>query len=353
MMTTSKTGAIATLLTSIAAFTACSEPPGTDDATFPDLTGQYLGQIVPGDEPELFAPGIVSTGMYTRDVAMTPDGDEIYYCVMEAGFSIVLKTKLVDGRWTKPEVAPFSADAAHQEIEPHIAPDGRKMFFLSDRRPDGVTLEPDERGRWANQDIWVVDRVGDGWGQPYNLGPPVNTDSSEFFPSVTRDGTIYFTRSNQATRESYIYRSRFIDGQYAEAERLPAQVNSTNSQYNAFIAPDESYIIVPVAGREDSFGGTDYYIVFRSDDDVWSEPINLGDRVNTPAGAEFSPYVSPDGKYFFFMSSRRTPWSEVPDTLSYDYIRQRVNDSGNGKSDIYWMDAGFLEELRVTAWGDS
>lgn len=353
MMTIRQTGAAATLLTLVATVMACAPQPVTEDTSFPDLTGPYLGQVQPGDEPELFAPGIVSTGMYTRDIAMTPDGKEIYFCVMEAGFSVVLKTKLVDGRWTQPEVASFSADAAHQEIEPHIAPDGQKMFFLSDRRPDGVTLEPDERGRWAHQDIWVVDRVGDEWGEPYNLGAPVNSDSSEFFPSVTRDGTIYFTRSNPATRDSYIYRSRLVDGRYAEPERLPSQVNSTNSQYNAFIAPDESYIIVPVAGREDSYGGTDYYIVFRNDDDLWSEPINLGDRVNTPAGAEFSPYVSPDGEYFFFMSSRRTPWSEVPDTLSYEYIRQRVNHSGNGKSDIYWMRAGFLEELRIAAWEDS
>jgi Tol biopolymer transport system component len=353
MMTTRPTAATATFLTFLATVMACAQQPAAEDTTFPNLTGGYLGQVVPGDEPQLFAPGIVSTGMYTRDIAMTPDGGEIYYCVMEAGFSVILQSKLVEGHWTKPEVTSFSADAAHQEIEPHIAPDGQKMLFLSDRRPDGVPLEPDERGRWANQDIWVVDRIGDDWGEPYNLGPPVNTDSSEFFPSLTRDGTIYFTRSHPATRESYIYRSRWVDGQYAEPERLPTQVNSTNSQYNAFIAPDESYIIVPVAGREDSFGGTDYYIVFRNDDDAWSEPINLGDRINTAVGAEFSPYVSPDGRYFFFMSSRRIPWTEVPDTLSYDYIQGRVDSPGNGKSDIYWVDAGFVEQLRNTAWEGS
>lgn len=353
MTRTEHIGAIAASVTLIAAVMACAPQPAAEQTTFPELTGDYLGQPLPGDVPQLFAPGIVSTGMYTRDIAMTPDGHEIYYCVMEAGFSVIVRTKLVEGRWTRPEVVPFSADAAHQEIEPHITPDGQRMFFLSDRRPDGVPLEPDERGRWTNQDIWVVDRAGDGWSEPYNLGPPVNTDSSEFFPSVTRDGTIYFTRSNPETRASYIYRSRLVDGRYVQPERLPPQVNSTNAQYNAFIAPDESYIIVPVAGRADSFGGTDYYIVFRRDDDIWSEPINLGDRINTPAGAEFSPYISPDGRYFFFMSSRRIPWSDVPDSLSYDYIRHRVETSGNGKSDIYWVEAEFVDEMRSGAWEDS
>ena len=327
--------------------------PGTAGSDFPELTGEYLGQTPPGEVPQLFAPGIVSTGMYTRDIAMTPDGNELYFCVMESGLSVVFRTKLVDRKWTRPEVVPFSADGAHQEIEPHISSDGSKMFFLSDRRPDGVVLPPEERGQWANQNIWVVDRIDDEWGEPYLMASPVTSDSSEFFPSLTRDGTIYFTRSLPETRESYIYRSRLVSGEYAQPERLPPQVNSTTSQYNAFVAPDESYIIVPVSGREDSYGGTDYYIVFRSEDDVWSEPINLGDSINTPQAGEFSPYVSPDGKYFFFMSSRRIPWEEVPDTLSYDYVKGRYASSANGNSDIYWVDAGFIEELRRTAWGES
>jgi hypothetical protein len=269
---------------------------------------------------------------------------------MESGLSVILRTKLIDGKWTKPEIVPFSADAAHQEIEPHISHDGNKLFFLSDRRPDGTALPPEERGRWAHQNLWVVDRIGDEWGDPYILGPPVDSDSSEFFPSLTRDGTIYFTRSIPETQESYIYRSRFVNGSYADAERLPRQVNSTTSQYNAFVARDESYIIVPVAGREDSHGGTDYYIVFRSEDDSWSEPINLGDRINTPQTGEFSPYVSPDGRFFFFMSSRRIPWEDLPDSVTHDYITQRYAASQNGNSDIYWVDAAFIEDLRRRAW---
>ena len=42
-------------------------------------TGPYLDQPPPGDEPALFAPGIVSDGLANRDLAITPDGDEIYW----------------------------------------------------------------------------------------------------------------------------------------------------------------------------------------------------------------------------------------------------------------------------------
>ena len=46
---------------------------------FYELTGNYLGQELPGMTPRLFAPGIVSTGLSERDMAITPDGDEIYF----------------------------------------------------------------------------------------------------------------------------------------------------------------------------------------------------------------------------------------------------------------------------------
>ena len=329
---------------------ACAYSDRAGDEEFPVLTGEYLGQTPPGATAELFAPGIVSTGMYTRDVAMMPDGSEIYFGVTFGGLTAILVTKSAGGRWTEPEVAPFSADPTFMNLEPHISPDGQKFYFLSNRPPDGSALADDEIGGWTHQDIWVMDRTEDGWGEPYNLGPPVNSDAPEFFPSVTSDGTMYFTRGVEGTQQSTIYRSRLVDGRYQEPERLGPQVNSTAAQFNAFIAPDESYIIVPVFGREDSRGGTDYYIVFRSEDDTWSEPINMGDEVNHPRGGEWSPYVSPDGKYFFFMSSRRPPPSALPESLTFDYLKEMYVTAPNGNSAIYWIDAGFIEELRATAW---
>jgi tricorn protease-like protein len=69
--------------------------------------------------------------------------------------------------------------------------------------------------------------------------------------------------------------------------------------------------------------------------------------VNTEGGVEYSPYVSPDGEYFFFMSSRMRPADErAEDRLTYAVLEQRHNQPRNGNSDIYWIDAGFIEELR-------
>ncbi len=332
-----------TLSCTAVVFAACTQPASTDD--FPILTGPYLGQTPPGDTAELFAPGIVSTGMYTRDIAMTPEGDQLYFGVLIGGLAVLMETKMVDGVWTQPEVAPFSRNSEYLNLEPHITPDGQHFYFLSTRPPPGEELGEHEVRAWAHQNIWAMDRVGEGWGEPY-LPAAINTDAPEYFPSVTRDGTMYFTRGVEDTRESYIYRSRLVNGEYIEPERLGPNVNSTTSQYNAFIAPDESYIIVCSSLREDGTGRDDYFIVFRNDDDDWSLPINMGERINTERGAEFSPYVSPDGKYFFFMAIRSGPVEPLPELLSAGYLRDLHAGPYNNSVNVYWIDAGFIEELR-------
>jgi hypothetical protein len=314
------------------------------------LTGPYVGQAPPGDTAEIFAPGVVTTGVYTRDVAIMPDGSELYFGVLLGPVTAIAVTRQgPDGGWSKPEVASFSRDSRFFNLEPAISPDGSRLMFLS-TRVDGREPDPGEMRAWANEDIWVVDRAGDDWSEPYNLGPPVNTEDSEFFPSMTRDGTLYFTRGTEGGEESHIYRSRLVDGQYQEPERLGPEVNSTANQFNAFIAPDESYLILCTGDRDDSLGGTDYYVVFRSDEDRWSGPINLGTAVNTPGSGEFSPYVSPDGRYLFFMSTRLGAREKIPHTLDWDYIQGYRNQPEIGNAGIYWIDASFIEALRPSGF---
>jgi hypothetical protein len=318
----------------------------------PAYSGPYLGQTPPGAEPELFAPGVVSTGMHTRDMAMTPAGDEIYFSVSAGPFVAILGSRLVGGEWTQPEVTGFSADPTAGDIEPHISPDGSRFFFVSDRSTDGSPLPEAERGRWERADIWVMERAEGGWGEPVRLDSPVNSEADEFFPSSTADGTLYFTRDDPATRRNYIYRARPDGSGYAEPERLPEQVNSAN-QFNSFVAPDESYLILGVFGRPDSHGGTDYYIVFRDENDNWSNPLNLGPVVNQERGEEWAPYVSPDGKYFFFMSTRQPYPAEAPVRLTRDWLLRFHGGPESGNPAMYWMQAGFLEELRAQAvWGE-
>jgi hypothetical protein len=305
---------------------------------------EYLGTRPPGAHAALFAPGIVSTGMDERDIAITPYGQEIYWGVSSPGhgFATIVvsrRTDATESGWTVPRVAAHMTDPSVLHIEPALSPDGKRMFF--------TVVRPGAAGGFEDSDIWVMERGKTGWATPTPLGPTVNTDGGEFFASPTRSGDLYFTREPRDGRNAGIYRSRLVDGKYAEAERLPVQVNAGTGRFNAFVDRDERYLIVPMQGQPDSLGGVDYYVVFRNDDDSWSEPINMGAEVNTAGSQEYSPYVSPGGKYFFFMSSRRE--TAPPKLLTYKFFTDMMGRPRNGSSDIWWIDAGFIEKLRPTA----
>lgn len=338
---------VTSMTAAIVGLAGCQGQP-VEPEGFPVLTGPYLGQAPPGGEPALFAPGIVNKGLYTRDIAMMPDLSEIYFGVNVGNYAVatVMVSRLVDGRWTEPEVAPFASDPRWSDMEPCIDPDGAKLYFASNRPAGEGGEEPEE-----HHAIWVMERAGDGWGAPALLPEVINDGSANFFPSVTHDGTLYFTR-DLPDGGNAIFRSRMVGGLYAPPERLPEQVNSTRNQFNAYVAPDESYLIVPTFGRPDSVGSVDYYIVFREADDTWTEPVNLGDKINTDGGSEYSPYVSPDGKYFFFMSSRKDVDLAGP-PLTTDRMVELHNTSGVGLPSIWWIEAGFVERLRTEAQSET
>jgi hypothetical protein len=279
--------------------------------------------------------------MFTRDVAISPDGKEIYYCVALGNYTYatILYLREVNGKWQSPEIVSFSGGPGVIDFEPAFSADGSRLYFLS-TRPDGD--EPP-----GDQDIWYVERTGDGWADPVNLGYPINTDGGEFFPSLTRDGTLYFTRNERGSALNQVYRSRVEDGLFQEPELLPEQVNCGTNRFNAYVSGDEEYMIVPAQGMIDAFDGVDYYIVFRDAADRWSEPVNMGPLVNKDNARGWSPYVSPDGKYFFFMATRTMEIGR--DSWDYQNLIKLHRSSNNGNADIYWMDAGFIQHLREGA----
>ena len=76
---------------------------------FPVLKGPYLGQKLPGNTPEPFAPGVVSTTAHEFACSFTPNGNEFYFSRRDSalGVPVIMVSKLRNGAWTKPEIAPF------------------------------------------------------------------------------------------------------------------------------------------------------------------------------------------------------------------------------------------------------
>ena len=301
------------------------------------LSGDYPGETSAGDLPTLFSKGFVSTNLSERDVAISPNGKEFYYTLWTGTFGVIMKIKEKDGKWESPEVVPFSHQ--YSNLEPFITNDGKKLFFSSNR-----PIKPDAKIK--DYDIWFVENSDTGWGNPVNLGSPVNSGGNEFYPSLADNGNIYFTaaRSDSYGSED-IYLSEYKNGNYSNPVNLGTTVNSKTDEFNAFIAPDESYLIFSNWGRDDGLGGGDLYISFNNNDE-WIPAINLGEKINSSA-LDYCPFVTRDGKYFFFTSRRTSVNMENQTAEDYKSLVKMLNSPLNGKNDIYWMKAGFIDSLKA------
>lgn len=276
---------------------------------FPQLVGDYLGQKPPGLEPELFAPGIVSTPEATELNAVFSPGGNTFYFTRKAqtpdGINTIMVMERIEGRWTQPRTAPFSGD--HAEADPFFAPDGNTLFYISTKPA---------RGR-RPYDLLVMHKTETGWSEPVNPGLPLNSPQNDYYPSITSDGVLYFGSNRPGSRGGRdIYKSRYVDGTFTEPQNVGEPVSSDYAEGDVYIAPDERYIIFVCDGRPDGFGSGDLYICFKKTDGAWSSPINMGESVNSES-YDFCPIVSPDGKYFFFSRSGDVYWADAKliDTL--------------------------------------
>jgi Tol biopolymer transport system component len=249
----------------------------------------------------------------------TPDGREMWFGRLEP--AAIWYSCYESGTWTEPAVAPFCDD--YGELYPALSPDGNRVYYTSTRPP---TSEGKPRGR-GNGHIWVVEREGDSWSKPRYLDGKVNFSNKHSCGSVAEDGTMYFT-ARVEKRSMDIFRCQLTGDGYGDVQIL-LTINSNSPDHSPFVAPDQSYIIY--SSFQGGLGRSDLFISFRLSDSTWSGPRNLGDKINSRWKDEY-PFVSPDGKYLFFNSNRPSQRNDKP--------------IPDGPGNIYWVDAGIIDELR-------
>lgn len=286
-----------------ALFSSCGEV-SRDEGAKPSI---YPCEREPGDVPELFAPGLVSTDRYELNGVFTPGGGEFYFTRRETDgrYTIMTMALGVDGRWGEPSAAPFSG--RYSDGDPFVTPDGSRIFFIS-------TRPREEPG--PPHDIWFVDRTEGGWSKPVDPGYPLNTPVNETHPAVTALGEVYYaTRLYGGRGGRDIYSARFEDGSFLRPQLVGEPVSTVHDEGDPFISADGKYIVFFSAGRPDSRGGSDLYVSYIGDGGEWGEARNLGEGINGP-GNEFSPSVTPDGRYLFFTRDGDIYWvsAKVLDT---------------------------------------
>lgn len=261
-----------------------------EESDFPVLTGPYLGQEPPGEIPEIFAPGIVSTALNEHSCTFSPSGDEFYFTRILNDVPTIMCTRQVNGSWSVPGVATFSG--SYLDRLPQMSPDGTTIYFQS-RRPRPGHHSPGEIS------IWVSTRTdSEDWKESKPLIADLSMKNAGISVAVASNGTLY---------ASGIVRLRPEDRDYAKPERLTPDLNGTYP----FIAPDESYILY-CSGKQ-----RDLVVSFHRPDDSWTEPQLILEQ-QEPFWIQGFPIVSPDRKYLFFTADH----------------------------DIYWVSAKIIEELR-------
>ena len=315
------------------------------EAAAPELSTASL-------RPQLFGENVISTADDESHPAFTPDGKTIYFLKNDPSFNhwTIVVSHEQNGKWSTPEVAPFSGQFS--DADPFITLDGQRLFFISTRPVNGKAKEDTDIwmmsgpeagagiGAAAGPEAGAGNKAGGAWSAPQHVAA-VNSDTNEWFPTVSKNGNLYFGSERPGGKgKCDLYVSRLVDGKYQTPENLGESINTAGNEVEPFIAPDESYIIFAGTGLPESRGAYDLYVSFRRDG-MWTKPTNLGDKINSVAW-DFSPKVSPDGKWFFFTSNRSFADKPLEKRLSYKELLQKLHSPGNGLRDIYKIDISAL-----------
>jgi hypothetical protein len=276
---------------------------------FPRLQGPYLGQKPPGKTPQPFAPGIITTDEDEGSSAFALNGTAFLFQKFRDGRCRTYIARLASGVWTAPELIPFWETMVHNG-DFVFSSDDKTMLYQVKTETEALLVS----------DIWKAELKVAGWGDRTPLPPPINSPDDESFASDMPDGTIYFFSNRRGGKGRFdLYMCPFKDGKYGDAVNL-GSLNTEYNEWDPFIAPDGSYLIF-CSTKPGGSGRDDIYIAFRQGDGQWGPPKNMGEEVNS-AGSENRPYVTRDGKYFFFTSTR------------------------NGNRDTFWVRAEYLDRFR-------
>ena len=148
----------------------------------------------------------------------------------------------------------------------------------------------------------TIKKTGD-LDRPLGYSRILNTNDNEGSITFSPDQkTVYYTRSILGDKRNYqLFRAKDSkgNGQWLNEERI--HFNSEDySVENPYLSEDGKTLYFS-SDMPGGFGGYDLYSVNVNKDNTIDNPVNLGDKVNTPNN-ERTPFIDEKGKYFYFAS---------------------------------------------------
>ena len=228
----------------------------------------------------------------------------------------------------------------YDEISPVVSLDGKTMFFTRVAYPtfektiklEGIDLATtlnssdynkelsliytkiagktvtDPAASPFNQDIWIAESYSGDFEDISHPTYPLNNALPNSVSAVTPNGNevVVINRFNEkgGMEKGFSISRKMQDGSWSFPESINIQnYYNTSSDVNLAMSANGEVIILSME-RPDSYGDNDLYICFRIGVNHWSEPMNLGPKVNS-AYRETTPFISDDGTRIFFSSDRR------------------------------------------------
>ncbi|TMA86990.1 MAG: hypothetical protein E6J63_15470 [Deltaproteobacteria bacterium] len=272
---------------------------------------------------------IVNSEFNEQNAQLLKDGLAIYFSSKrDGGVSdqdiYVTRRASVDSPWKPPVKLGPPVNTESADFAPNVSIDGHLLFWASNRP-----------GGHGNADLYMSRRDDPnddhGWGEPVNLGPKVNTGDFEQAPNYHQNaeeggGNLYFNRGNPTLNLAdlyYVAVSR--DGvAHGDAVQVPG-LNTTGANEQAASLRHDGKEVFFFSNRPGGWGDLDIWTsTRRNTHDVWSAPVNLGPRINTPV-LDVTPNLSFDGLTMILGSNR--PGGVGGNDLYVTTRSKHVNDS--------------------------
>jgi Tol biopolymer transport system component len=275
--------------------------------------------------------------------AFTPDGKTVYFFRNNLSDYVVLVSHLDAGRWSAPEVAPFSGQ--WRDLAPVISADGHTLIFSSSRPLPGMAAPPDGLWNGANHpgkggNLYRMEWKGGEWGPPVRLPATVNRSTGVFSPSIAADGSLYFMEAYGEGTRFRLFRSQYKDGSYLPAEPLPFS-DGAWTDVDPAVAPDESFLIFSSTRPPSKADQLELFIVFRKHS-AWGEPQHFGAEINAYAPI-IESRLGPDGHTLYFSSAHVNPPVYPKDQATTAQSLADMQGWNDGLNNIWQVDiSGYL-----------
>ena len=295
---------------------------------------QRVKEVLEKLEPELFLPGIVSTGDFEYGSSLSADEKTFAFVKSIDGFqrSVLVYTQHDQNGWQEPKVFPFSGE--WHDTNPYFHELSRRFYFTS-RRPSGVE-------GISGSNLWYVPIDSLFTAQPKLLAG-FNDEHSVIYPTIDSDLNIRFCAGRPGGLGGLdLYISTFHNNQY-QAPQPIASLNTSRSDADPELSPDGK-LLVYTSQREGGFGHYDLYASVKQENGEWSEPVNLGPKINS-AYMDSDPIFSKDGTRLYYSSRKVMPQMKRPEKItSYEALQSTLHSPDNGLMNIYVVNIEALKE---------